>query len=81
MNGLVASYYRVDPDAGALQAGDVVVKRPGAQDGALVRAEPAALADAGAALGIVMTPAPPGGFALVALWGLVPYERTNLVRS
>ncbi len=78
INGLVASYYRVDPDAGALQAGDVVVKRPGAQEGALVRAEPAALADAGVALGIVITPAPPGGFALVALWGLVPPTITGL---
>ncbi|WP_235880233.1 hypothetical protein [Polyangium aurulentum] len=43
-----------------------------------MRAEPAALADAGAGLGIVVTPAPPGGFALVALWGFVPPTITGL---
>jgi hypothetical protein len=78
INGLVATYYRVDPDAGALQAGDVVVKRPGARESTVVRAEPAALAVAGAALGVVVTPAPPGAFALVALWGLLPPQVSGL---
>src|SRR5690349_834975 len=71
LSSAVCSWYQLDTNSAAVAIGDIVCLAGGSSNKLVTKAVPAALANAGKALGIVMNPATPGVNVRVALWGTV----------
>jgi hypothetical protein len=72
LNGVVATWVRVDGASDALAQGDAVcVAATDAGFAAITKALPAALAAAGAVFGVALRAAPPGARALVGIAGVI----------
>lgn len=78
LNGVVGTWVRVDPSSDDLAAGDVVCLAATASELRVTLADAAALATAGAALGVALAAVAAGAFGQFAIVGVVPASVTGL---